>query len=110
MQPSTASQHAGGATPPGPRLDEATRVEASPDVVSVAQAGRTILLDTRAGRYYALDGVGGAIWEMLERGGTVGEIDDYLAREYAAPREKLEADLRRLLADLRASGLVTCTS
>lgn len=101
------SQGTGGAVE---RFDPVTRITISADVVSAAQGGRTIILDTRAGRYYALDGTGGAIWEIIERGGTVGEIEDFLSREYAAPREKLEADLYRLLADLRVKRLVTCTS
>lgn len=107
MRSAAASRYARGAME---RLDEGTRIEISADVVSAAQAGRTILLDPRAGKYYALDGTGEAIWEMIERGVTVREIEDFLAREYAAPREKLESDLHSLLSDLRAKGLVTCTS
>ncbi len=77
-----------------------------PHVLSAAVDGRTVLLDVRAGRYFALDGAGARIWAHLEEGCGAAEIEERLADEFDAPRPVLAADLTALLVRLRQQGLI----
>lgn len=88
---------------PHPSDADAT-FHAAPRVVSARHGERTVLLDPHGG-YFGLDPVGGRIWELLESGTTRQALVDRLEAEYDAPRERLEADVARLLEELAAARL-----
>jgi hypothetical protein len=75
-------------------------------VGATGQGGHTVLLDYAGGQYYGLDEVGTRIWELVRDGSTLGAIVDWLADEYDAPRDVLQADASALLAELAARRLV----
>jgi hypothetical protein len=78
----------------------------APKVAAAEEGGRTVLLDVKRGRYYGLDPVAGRIWELLGEALTLEAIVDRLEEEYAAPRERLEADARAFVEVLRARKLI----
>ncbi len=82
-------------------------VTLSPEVMSRQVATETVLLDLASGTYYGLDEVGTRIWLLLGEGKTPTQVRDILRDEYEAGEEQLEADIGRLLDELRDRGLIT---
>jgi len=77
-----------------------------PHVVWARNAGATVLLDAELGRYYTLNEVAGRTWELLAAGEPAVEILRYLADEYEASEETLQADLASLLERFWAAALI----
>jgi hypothetical protein len=68
--------------------------------------GEMVLLDVEAGIYFGLNEVGTRIWSLLAEGATLGEVEERLLGELEVDRETLETDLRGLVRDLTAQGLI----
>ena len=78
------------------------------DAVIFAEVdGDTVLLDGRAGTYYALNATGTRLWSLLAEGSSLGEIHDVLLEEYEVPPDVLWADLTRLIGEMIDSTLIT---
>jgi hypothetical protein len=58
------------------------------------------------GQYYALDDVGIRIWDLCDGTRRVPDIVEVIRREYDAPADQIQADVRELLDDLVREGLV----
>jgi hypothetical protein len=84
-------------------------VKISGDVMSRQVADETVLLDLASGHYYGLDPVGTRIWHLLADGKTPQETRDALVSEYEVAPEQLEADIEKLIVDLKAHGLLTAS-
>ncbi len=86
------------------RLPEVVKV---PDHVLFRRLGdETVLLNLDTETYFALDGVGSRLFELLGADGEVGPAVDSLVAEYDVERPRLVDDLTELLADLVTAGLV----
>ena len=83
-----------------------TRLQRNQRILKQETAGTVVLLDVDSGQYYALDEVGGRVWDLCDGSRTGSEILAILGREYDAPAETLDHDLRELLADLIHENLV----
>lgn len=83
--------------------------ERSKDVVAARHGDRTVLMSLRREQYFALDAVGGRIWELLERPGTIAGIARTIAAEYDAPEETIRADVSELLDEMMRDRLVRAT-
>jgi hypothetical protein len=55
---------------------------------------------------FVLNEVGGRIWELIDRGRSVQQIEELLLEEFDASQEQLEKDLLRLLAQLQEIGAI----
>lgn len=66
-----------------------------------------VLLDSRSGTYYGLDPTGMRVWELIAEGASLGAIVETMLGELDVTRERLEADIDALIADLERRGLVT---
>lgn len=76
--------------------------------VSTAEVDYGIaLLDEDHGQYWNLNPTGGLILRTLLGGGTAEEAARAVTEEYAVDVETASADVRQLVEDLRAAGLVT---
>jgi Coenzyme PQQ synthesis protein D (PqqD) len=84
------------------------RVTLKETVVWADVEGELVLLEPETGAYYALNETGADVWRQLAAG-PAGEQDllDRLVDGYAVEPSVAAADLRRLLVELEASGLVT---
>lgn len=87
-------------------LERATRVTVSPDAVSAALEGETVILGMRDGVYYGLDAVGTRIWTLAAQPTTLGEIHAVILQEYDVAAEQAWTDLVALARDLIAAGLL----
>lgn len=68
--------------------------------------GETVILDERSGRYFGLDEVGSFVWRHLQQGTTLHRLVAAVTAAYDVAADPCEADLRALIADLRAADLV----
>jgi hypothetical protein len=83
-----------------------TALSVSSKAVSTAIPGEAVILDPASGRYFGLDGVGARTWELLHGSTTLAQLVETLAAEYDVDASTCERDVRLLLADLRARGLI----
>ena len=65
-----------------------------------------VILDLDKNIYYGLTGVGTKIWQLGSDGASVSEMRQDIVREYDVTIETAEADLKHLLTELAAKGLV----
>jgi hypothetical protein len=94
---------------PGTILDQyslSDRFRPFPHVVWVRHSDATVLLDVERGLYYTLNDVAGRVWELLAAGEPVIEVLRVVGDEYEVDREVLEADVTRLLTEMRATQLI----
>lgn len=81
--------------------------KASDDVVAREVAGEMVLLDLASGLYFGLDRVGSRAWERVSQGpATLTQLADVIEAEFDAPRDVIEQDLARLMAELTEKQLV----
>lgn len=68
--------------------------------------GELVALDAKAGRCFGFNAVATSVWRALERPKSFAELRDELLTEYEVDAEECDRDLRELLDDLSAKGLV----
>ena len=78
----------------------------NPEVINETIDGESVMINLRTGNYYSLTGSGADVWAAIECTASAPEIVDHLCQRYGAPRDRVEADVQRLLAELRAEDLV----
>lgn len=76
-------------------------------VVARRIGNETVLLDLESGTYFGLDPVGARIFELIGEGRSIAAIGRALLAEYEIGEDVLMMDVERLVAELRANGLVT---
>jgi hypothetical protein len=81
-------------------------IVATSEIVSADLDGEVVMLNVQDGTYYGLDGVGVAIWKLIQQPTPVRQILDSLLTEYQVERGSCERDLMELLKDLAVHGLV----
>jgi hypothetical protein len=65
-----------------------------------------VLLNLQTGTYFGLDPVGARYWQLLSEGRQLSEIIRALLDEYDVAEERLQQDLRALVAQLLENGLL----
>ena len=76
-------------------------------VLSRSVGEDTVLLDLHQDEYFSLSQVGARVWSLVADGTGFEAIVDQIAESYAVDRAVVEADVRALITDLLASGLLT---
>jgi hypothetical protein len=66
-----------------------------------------VMMDIKSGRYVGLDDIASVIWQRLETPRSFGELVDSLVADYEADRPVIADDVRALLVDMAAHGVVT---
>ena len=82
------------------------RASVPPAVLLRELDGESVLLNLDSERYYGLDEVGTHMWEVVTSSATIGAAYEALMAEYDVTPELLAADMRSLLTDLVAHGLL----
>jgi hypothetical protein len=90
--------------PERPQL--ASRVAIGKDVVFRELDGEAVLLNLKTGVYFGLDAVGTRIWQLLGEHGELARVARAVQEEYDVAAARSEADLLRLVAQLREKGLI----
>jgi hypothetical protein len=85
--------------------DGATIVAAN-DLLSTEFGDEVVILNLRDGVYYGLEDVGTRIWQLLQRPVSVLAIREALVADFDVDSARCERDIRLLLTDLAARGLV----
>ena len=78
----------------------------SSDAIASPVGDETVILQLKNGAYFGLDAVGTRIWELLKEGRSTAAICEQMGREFDVAPDVLEADVRRLLAELEANQIV----
>ena len=76
------------------------------DVLTAHLSGEAVLLDLKTKQYYQLNATAARIWQGLERGLEPPRIVQTLAEQFAVDTATAQAEMERVLADLRARGLL----
>jgi hypothetical protein len=76
------------------------------DVLTAYLEGEAVLLDLKTKQYYQLNATAARIWKGLEQALEPPRIVDTLVDEFAVDAATAQAEMERVIADLRARGLV----
>lgn len=76
------------------------------EVAAKIMDGEAIIINLANGTYYSMDGVGAAIWGMIEKGFSLEKCVALLLVKYGVSREKVEADVKRLAGELLEENLI----
>lgn len=86
------------------------RVHRPSHVVATAQGEEVVLFDTVRERYYTLNVVGARVWELLAEPTSLAAVVASIRSEFAVPADgagdPIQADVMRLLRELRAAGML----
>ncbi len=80
--------------------------QVSPDALSRELDGEVLVLDLRSSLYFGMTGTAARIWQLIEAGEAREAVVATLAREFAADRQVIEADVDAFVSDLTARGLI----
>lgn len=92
---------------PLPPIDDGTLISRSTELLVAPVRDELLMMDIDRDCYYGLDDIGSDIWRRLESPCRFGALIDGLAADYAAEHAVIAADLRPLLADMAARGMVS---
>jgi len=81
----------------------------SGEVASEVMDGEAVLINLSNGMYYSIDGVGGVVWECIEKGCRLDAVCEYIAEQLGAERATVARDVAAFLDQLRAENLVADT-
>jgi hypothetical protein len=85
-------------------LNDSLRI---PDGVATRKIGdETILLNLETGTYFGLDAVGSRFLELLEQYGDISVASRTMLGEFDVQSQTLEADILRLVEEMRSKGLL----
>jgi hypothetical protein len=91
-----------------PSITDAARFRRKPGVIETNLEAELVLLDPETREMFSLNAVGRAIWRALpER--TVTALATEVTRAFEVAYEPALADVRRILADLLAAGLIVAS-
>jgi len=82
------------------------RVAISKDVLTAHLQGEAVLLHLDTKQYYRLNETGAAIWRCLEEGVGLADIASRLVTEFDVELATAEAEVQRVLGELRERRLV----
>ncbi|MEO1464921.1 MAG: PqqD family protein [Cyanobacteria bacterium J06633_1] len=68
--------------------------------------GETVILELQSGVYYGLNETGSLIWELLQSGKSLVEIQEIILAEYDIEPEACTQYIIKLIGKLAAKGLV----
>ncbi|MGE3909579.1 MAG: PqqD family protein [Chloroflexota bacterium] len=68
--------------------------------------GDTVLVNLATCRSYSLNATGTLIWQLLNAGHRLADFAAAVSRQFDVPAATAEADVRTLLEDLLAEGLL----
>lgn len=76
------------------------------DAIASAVGDETVILQLKNGTYFGLDAIGTRIWQLLKDGTSPAQIVALLGEEYDVAPDALEADVRRLLGEMRDNDII----
>lgn len=89
-----------------PNIDLNTKVVAVREVLSAELGDEISLLNVKSGTYFTLNPVGASVWRQIQVATSLAQIKAQILSEYDVEDQRCESDLRQLLTELEASGLI----
>jgi hypothetical protein len=89
------------------QFSDATEVSATESALATTLDGEAVILETESGSYYGLNEVATLIWDELDDGATIHDLETEILAEYDVSEAQCRADLEGVLEDLADKGLVT---
>ncbi|MEM0943192.1 MAG: PqqD family peptide modification chaperone [Pseudomonadota bacterium] len=74
--------------------------------VETSLGDKVVMMSLEQGKYFALEGTGRRIWDLLCQPQTEDDLVSALAAEYDVAPETCRADLRPFLTHMLKSGLI----
>lgn len=87
-------------------MNSQTIIKRTNKALASAIDDEVVMFDADAGKYYGLNNVAAAVWNMLEKPLSIGEICDQLTREYDVEKEKCINEVLGFLPELQKRGLI----
>lgn len=87
-------------------IDNSRRLFFASDVVLQVIDGEALVLKLQDETVFSLNDTGARIAQLIDSGHPIDEVARILAREYGAPREEVEREVKSLVRVLRNKGLV----
>jgi hypothetical protein len=87
-------------------ISNSTCVVAAGDLLASEFGDELVILNLRDGVYYGLEDVGARIWRLLQKPVSVPAIREALVAEFDVEPARCERDVRALLGELAAKGLI----
>jgi len=81
-------------------------LEADGEVLATHFAEEVVVLNLRDGVYYGLEDVGARIWHLLQQPISIVGLRDALVADYDVEPTRCERDVRVLVGELAAKGLI----
>lgn len=78
-----------------------------PDVVGRRIGDRFVLVNLRTNRIYELNGTASALWELLEAGTDVSELETKLRERYDVEPEQVRDEIDNVMRVMTDAGLVS---
>ncbi|MGI8501484.1 MAG: PqqD family peptide modification chaperone [Hassallia sp.] len=88
------------------KISESSIVEANQEQISSDLGGEAVILNLKTGVYHGLNEVGALIWTLIQEPKPVRDIKQILLQEYEVEPQQCDRDLKALLEDLLAAGLI----
>jgi hypothetical protein len=82
------------------------RTHVAPHVTLVRESEAAVLLDKKSGQYFRLNRIGADIVDLLFSGNSPEECVEALQARFPAARKRIPDDVRTLVQQLRAAGIV----
>jgi hypothetical protein len=89
-----------------PTISDSAVVVMTRDLLVSEFGDEVVILNLRDGVYHGLEETGARIWRLLREPVTFRNIRDVVVSEYDVAPEQCERDVRALIGELAASGLV----
>lgn len=83
---------------PAVTLESVVRVSESQ--VSALLGDEVVILELKTGQYYGLEGIGPAVWKLIQQPSLVRDVRDSIVRSYDVEESVCERDLLALFAEL----------
>lgn len=93
-----------------PRFRPDTVVRVAGDRLTARRSDDAVVLDLDSGTYFGFEGIGAAIWELVQRSARVDAIRDAILARYDVTPERCEADLESFLGEMLEKRLIVVES
>lgn len=74
-------------------LNRTTILVRNSDLISTNMDGETVMMSIERGEYYGLGGIGGFLWDLLEKPISIESLIQAVCNEYEVEEAQCESDI-----------------
>ena len=88
-------------------IPESALLQRNPNLIGTELDGDLVMMDVEQGTYFALQGIGGHLWDLLEHPIAFGDLVSHVHETFEIGEDdRVSDDLQGFLADMLKRGLV----